>query len=120
KRLDEGLECVAVDGGVLGNGQETWLVDARGADGGERRLVIRRSARAGTQEDTDRLLEFALLELLARHGLPVPAVHWVETEQPELGRPYFVMDRVPGRPPGRETAEERRAIVRELGGWLAR
>jgi aminoglycoside phosphotransferase (APT) family kinase protein len=119
-RLDDRLRCTAVSGGVLGNGQETWFVDAEAPGGAIRKLVIRRSAAGGTQEDTDRSLEFALLDLLRARDFPVPAVHWVETEPSALERPYFVMDRLAGRAPGRTTPEERRAIAGQIGTWLAR
>src|SRR4051794_41302207 len=119
-RLDPALECAGLERGPLGNAQETWFVRAVGADGGERRLVLRRSAAAGTLEHTDRALEFELLGALAGHGFPVPHVHWLETEPSALGRPYFVMDRLPGAPPGRLGEAGARAGAPQLGAWLAR
>src|SRR4051812_32674750 len=118
-RLDPALECAGLERGPLGNAQETWFVRAVGADGGERSLVLRRSAASGTLEHTDRALEFELLGALAGHGFPVPQVHWLETEPSALGRPYFVMDRLPGAPPGR-LGDAARAVARQLGAWLAR
>src|SRR4051794_1582483 len=119
-RLDPALECAGLERGPLGNAQETWFVRAVGADGGERRLVLRRSAAAGALEHTHPALEFRLLGGLAGGGFPVPRVHWLETEPSALGRPYFVMDRLPGAPPGRLGAAEARAVARQLGAWLAR
>jgi aminoglycoside phosphotransferase (APT) family kinase protein len=119
-RLDPALECAGLERGPLGNAQETWFVHAVGAGRDERRLVLRRSAAAGTLEHTDRALEFELLGALAAQAFPVPRVHWLETEPSALGRPYFVMDRLPGAPPGRLGAAEAHAVARQLGAWLAR
>src|SRR3954447_8826891 len=119
-RLDPALECAGLERGPLGNAQETWFVRAVRADGGERRLVLRRSAASGTLEHTDRALEFELLGALARHGFPVPPVHWLATEPSVRWRPRLVMDRLPGAPPGRLGDADSRAVARQLGAWLAR
>lgn len=119
-RMDPSLECEAIERGPLGNAQETWFVEARGAGGARRRLVVRRSAGAGTLEHTDRGLEFALLGTLAARAFPVPRVHWLETDPSSLGRPYFVMDRLPGTALAHATPDQRPAIARELGAWLAK
>ena len=117
-RLDPTLECATLERGPLGNAQETWFVEAVDAAGRERELVLRRSAPAGTLEHTDRALEFGVLEALARHGFPVPPVHWLETDPSALGRPYFVMDRLPGAPPGRLGDAGARSLARQLMGKL--
>jgi aminoglycoside phosphotransferase (APT) family kinase protein len=65
---------------------------------------------------TDREHEFVVLRGLAGRGLPIPAV--LATGVAE--RPFLLMERLPGAPPGRRSAEERAALGRELGGWLAR
>jgi aminoglycoside phosphotransferase (APT) family kinase protein len=118
--LDPALECVAVERGPMGNSQETWFIDARDGEGAKMPLVLRRSSARGTLEHTERRAEFELLGALAAHGFPVPRVHWLEDEPSALERPYFVMDRLPGGPLRRQTPEQRTAIGRELGGWLAR
>ena len=120
ERLDPALECVAVERGPMGNPQETWFIDARDAEGVPTPLVLRRSSARGTLEHTDRRAEFELLGALAAHGFPVPRVHWLEEEPSALERPYFVMDRLPGGPLRRQTPEQRTALGRELGSWLAR
>ncbi len=114
--VDPGLEAVAVIRGTVGNSQETWFVEARTAEGEPRELVVRRTAPAGVLAWTDREQEYAVLHALAGRGLPVPAVHAIGIDD----RPFLVMERMPGSPPGRLTAEERRAIGRELGALLAR
>ena len=54
EHVDERLEAVSVARGPVGNGQETWFVDARGGGNGGRQLILRRSAVAGPLEWTDR------------------------------------------------------------------
>lgn len=120
RHLDPALECVALQRATAGNAQEVWFADAAVPDGTSRSLVIRRSAAAGTADETDRSSEYAVLKALAGQGFPVPAVHWLESDPSALGRPYFVMDRMPGRSPGRLGAGERREISRQIGHWLAR
>jgi aminoglycoside phosphotransferase (APT) family kinase protein len=120
RHLDPALECVALQRATAGNAQEVWFADAVTPDGTTRSLVVRRSAAAGTADETDRSNEYAVLKALAGQGFPVPAVHWLESDPSALGRPYFVMDRLPGRSPGRLGAGERREISRQIGHWLAR
>ena len=120
ERLDSGLECIGLERSTTGNAQEIWLVDARGADGSERPLVIRRSAAAGTVEETRRDHEYAVLRAIEGSGLPVPRVYWVEDAGSALGRPYLVMERMPGSPPGRLGEAARASVARQIGEWLAR
>ena len=115
EHLGDGLEATAVARVAVGNGQETWLVEARGVRG-ERQLVLRRTAAAGTLEWTDRTREHTILSALAGRGLPIPRVFGLGT----LERAYLLMERLPGAPPGRLSDEERGRLGRELGLWLAR
>jgi len=114
--LDPGLEAVGLVRGTVGNSQETWFVDARTADGQLVQLVLRRTAPAGVLAWTDREQEYAVLRALEGHGLPVPAVLAVGVDE----RPFLVMERLPGAPPGRLTEDERRTLGSELGALLAR
>ena len=116
RHVDPGLEAVGVTRGAVGNSQETWFVEARTAAGGRRDLVLRRSAPAGVLAWTDREHECTVLGALAGRGLPVPGVLALGVEE----RPFLVMERLPGAPPGRLPVGERRALGRELGTWLAR
>ena len=77
---------------------------------------MRRTAPAGVLAWTDREQEHAVLRALAGRGLPVPAVLAIGRDE----RPFLVMERLPGGPPGRLSPEERRALGRELGTLLAR
>jgi aminoglycoside phosphotransferase (APT) family kinase protein len=102
--------------GPVGNGQETWFVTL--TDG--REFVLRRTAVGGTLEWTDRGAEFAVLKALAATELPVPAVHWFGGAGGELERPYFVMDRLDGRPLGLGDPETNVAVADDFGRLLAR
>jgi aminoglycoside phosphotransferase (APT) family kinase protein len=119
QHLDPGLRCDKVVRAAVGNGQETWLIDATAADGSPRSFVLRRSAVAGVLDDTDREHEFSTLRAVEGQGLPTPRVHWLETEPSTLGRPFFVMDRLPGRPPAPKTPEDAAAVARDLGRRVA-
>lgn len=119
EHVDGGLRCVKVSRAAVGNGQETWLVDAVDGAGTAHPFVLRRSAAAGVLDDTDRGQEFATLRALEGTGLPTPKVHWLETEPSSLRRPFFVMDRLPGRPPAPASADEAGAIARDLGRRVA-
>ena len=110
ERLSPGAVCLGVVRGAAGNGQETWFLEVE--DGGaRRRLVLRRSA-DGSLGWTDRAHEYEVLRALRPHGLPVPGVLWLETEPSSLGRPYFVMERMPGGPLGRAEPAVSEAVAR--------
>lgn len=117
--LGSDLRCETVVRAAVGNSQETWLIDAVDETGTARQFVLRRSAIAGVLDDTDREHEFATLRALEGHGLPTPRAYWLESEPSSLQRPYFVMDRLPGRPPSPESADEAASIARDLGRRVA-
>ena len=114
--VDPGFEAVSVERGTVGNSQETWFVEAREADGRHVHLVLRRTAPAGVLSWTDRGQEAHVLRALAGRGLPVPAVLATGVDE----RPFIVMERLPGAPPGRLSEDERRSLGRQLGTLLAR
>ncbi len=116
EHVDPGLEAVELTRGTVGNSQETWFVDARAASGDLVQLVLRRTAPAGVLAWTDREQEYAVLRALEGHGLPVPAVLALGLDE----RPFLVMERLPGAPPGRLTPAERRTLGLEVGRLLAR
>lgn len=115
-RLDPGLRCTGLRRAEAGNAQEIWFVDAAGPEGVEVPLVLRLSAGAGSLAHTDREREARVLRALAGTSLPVPKVHWDEGADGALGRPYLMMERLPGRP----AAADDEAAARELGELLAR
>lgn len=110
------LEVVSLARASVGNSQETFVVVARGPDGAERDLILRRSPEAGVLAWTERSAEFRVLRSLEGRGLPVPVVYATGT----LEREYLLMERRPGAVMGRATDDEKRSIARELGLWLAR
>jgi aminoglycoside phosphotransferase (APT) family kinase protein len=117
--FDPSMRCEKVHRAAVGNGQETWLVDAVDGTGTTRQFVLRRSAIAGVLDDTDREHEFATLRAVEGYGLPTPRAHWLETEPSSLQRPFFVMDRLPGRPPAPKSTAEAASIARDLGRRVA-
>jgi aminoglycoside phosphotransferase (APT) family kinase protein len=118
ERVDSSAVCNEVERGPVGNGQETWFVEATT---GTRHLslVIRRSAPGGPLRWTRREDEYEMQAAVFRAGLPVPEVHWMEEEPSSLDRPYFVMDRVPGVA-GTHPSLDPAAMAAELGVLLAR
>ena len=117
EHVDSGLEAVSLERLAAGNSQEIWAVTARDARGGERSLILRRSAAAGVLSWTDRKHEYRVLHALEGCGLPVPLAYG----SGELERPYVLMERRPGKAPSRSADEvDARALGRELGEMLAR
>jgi aminoglycoside phosphotransferase (APT) family kinase protein len=83
-----------------GSSQETFRLRARWTDDGlpiERELILRRAPSAGLVV-AERDLEYSVYRALARSGVPVPAVHFMELDPAWLERPFFVMDLCPGKP----------------------
>jgi len=82
-----------------GLSRENWVFDASWRDRGtvvDEALILRRDPE-GSVLRTDRRVEFAVLEALARTGVPVPRVRWLDDHGRTLGRPSVVMCREQGR-----------------------
>ena len=60
-----------------------------------RAFVIRRDPDASLLE-TDRDIEFRVMEAVGSQGVPVPRMYWLEPDTAWLERPFFVMERVDG------------------------
>ncbi|MGY9075343.1 MAG: phosphotransferase family protein [Acidimicrobiales bacterium] len=92
---------VRVDNLVLigtGRSRENWLFDARwsGPDGEiHEELIVRRDPLGGLLE-TERSLEFAILQALQSTEVPAPRVRWLDADGTRLGRPSLVMVRESG------------------------
>jgi len=41
-------------------------------------------------------VEFAVMDAVAGHGIPVPEMYWLENDGAALDRPFFVMERIDG------------------------
>jgi aminoglycoside phosphotransferase (APT) family kinase protein len=81
-----------------GASRETWSVDARLQDNGRevnRGFIFRRDPDASLLV-TDRDVEFRVMDAVAKQGVPVPRMHWLETDGAWLDRPFFVMERIDG------------------------
>ena len=99
-----------------GFSNETLLFDLGYFEGGQRRsesLVVRIEP-TGFQvfPEYDMRAQFECMRLLARVGVPVPAMRWLEAEDRSvLGAAFYVMARVAGR-----AAADRPLYTME--GWL--
>ena len=81
-----------------GASRETWAFDARWTEGGklsERAFILRRDPDASLLE-TDRDVEFRVMEAAHNAGVPVPRMFWLEQDASWLQRPFFVMERIDG------------------------
>jgi aminoglycoside phosphotransferase (APT) family kinase protein len=81
-----------------GASRETWSFDARWRDNGRdvsRGFILRRDPDASLLL-TERDIEFRVMEAVAAYGVPVPRMHWLETDGDWLDRPFFVMERIDG------------------------
>lgn len=81
-----------------GASRETWSFDARWREGGveqRRGFILRRDPDASLLE-TERDLEFRVMEAVGKQGIPVPRMYWLEQDASWLDRPFFVMERIDG------------------------
>ncbi|MDE5414528.1 phosphotransferase family protein [Alkalihalobacterium chitinilyticum] len=62
-------------------------------------FAIRKQNKGGLMtEYQDSYQHFKLLDRLSKHSdLPLPGVHWYETDEAILGGTFFVMDKLPGK-----------------------
>lgn len=81
-----------------GASRETWSFDAAWPDGGkqlQQGFVMRRDPDASLLE-TDRDVEFRVMDAVHSQGVPVPKMFWLEQDGAWLDRPFFVMERIDG------------------------
>jgi aminoglycoside phosphotransferase (APT) family kinase protein len=117
----EGLRRTSV-----GRSRENWIFDARWheADGDRREALIMRRDPAGSVLETDRRLEFLLLQALERTALPAPRARWLDATGAAFGRPSIIMRREPGICDlfvlnGDRPLEQRLRLAREFCDLLA-
>jgi aminoglycoside phosphotransferase (APT) family kinase protein len=96
---------------------ETLIFEAQWQEAGRshrRRLVARVGGRSYQLYPQSRMdVQFTVMKQLARRtDVPVPAVHWYESDPQVLGGPFFVMDYVAGQVPADLPSYHRE-------GWLA-
>jgi aminoglycoside phosphotransferase (APT) family kinase protein len=83
-----------------GRSRDNWMFDAvwrrLGAEVWNRETLIARRDPEGGLLETDRAVEFEILQALTKSNLPTPAPRWLDATGEELGRPSLVMLRLPG------------------------
>ena len=108
-----------------GASREIWLFTARASRRPSRSRSCCGAIRPGHVIESSRAGEFALLEVAAAAGVPVPRVRWCAEEAEGLGS-AFVMDFVAGETIARkllrdaEYAAARDALPEQLAAALAR
>lgn len=83
-----------------GSSQETFRFDAYWTqDGAKHRgnFILRRAPVKGLV-NAEHDLEFTVYTALARSGIPIPNAHFLELDPRWLERPFFIMERAPGKP----------------------
>lgn len=81
-----------------GASRETWSFDARWGEKGKevtQGFVMRRDPDASLLE-TERDVEYRVMDTLRDSPVPVPKMFWLETEAQWLDRPFVLMERVDG------------------------
>jgi aminoglycoside phosphotransferase (APT) family kinase protein len=119
-----GLELLS--GGAI---QENWGLDAEftgGSLAGRQRLALRTNAPTGIPSSLNRIKEFAVLQAVFGAGATVPEPLFACADTSVLGKPFFVMRRVPGSAQGRQITADPALepalpmIAARLGHELAR
>ena len=83
---------------TTGRSRENWLFEAHWTEARGRvseELIVRVDPDGGLIE-TDRSVEFAVLQALEPTSVPAPRVRWLDADGSRLGRPSLVMVREPG------------------------
>ncbi|HLY46391.1 MAG TPA: phosphotransferase family protein [Stellaceae bacterium] len=119
-----GIELLS--GGAI---QENWGIDASFGGGdlaGPQRLVLRTGAATGIPSSLSRIEEFAVLRAVHAAGVAAPEPLWPCPNPSVIGKPFFVMRRVPGTAQGRQITSDPAfdpglpEIAARLGHQLAR
>src|SRR3954454_4172435 len=119
-----GLELLS--GGAI---QQNWGFGAESAGGalaGRQLLVLRTDAETGIPSSLGRVEEFAVLKAVRDAGATVPEALFACTEPAVIGKPFFVMRRLPGTAQGRAITTDPALepalpqIAARLGAELAR
>lgn len=98
--VEEPVDVIALERPVGGLSRYTLLCDATWS-GETHRLVVRiEPGDDAIFPHPSVVMERSVLASLGEHTeVPVPAARWLEPRGDVLGRPFFVMDRVPGHVP---------------------
>jgi aminoglycoside phosphotransferase (APT) family kinase protein len=115
-----------LSGGAI---QENWAISADVQGGpyhGKQEWVLRTDSASSIAVSRSRAEEFALLQAVHAAGVCVPEPLWLCAEPAELGRNFFIMQRVRGVAAGHRLTREAAllpdpdALARSLGRNLAR
>jgi aminoglycoside phosphotransferase (APT) family kinase protein len=104
-----------------GRSKYTIFLSLTGTDAIPRQVVMRQDSGA-TMIPTTVLDEYPLLKSLHPHALHTAEPLYLEPEDNELGRPFMLVNRLAGKPPGDYFTfpEGNRAVVEEVARTLAR
>ena len=123
------LEIVSLEPMSGGAVQENLALEVRfdgGALDGRQSLVLRTDAPSGVAASRSRAAEFAVHRLAFETGVTVPEPLWLNTDESLIGRPFYIMRRLPGEAVGHRLVRDasldatREALVERLGEELAR
>jgi aminoglycoside phosphotransferase (APT) family kinase protein len=96
-----------------GRSRDNWLFELT-TPAGEEPLILRADP-AGGLIDTDRSVEFAVLQGLEKSDLPTPVPRWLDADGDALGRPSLIMRRLPGVCDYRVLRDTRRPMQERIG-----
>jgi aminoglycoside phosphotransferase (APT) family kinase protein len=119
------VTLVAVERMSGGAVQENWALDVE-ANGEPRRWVMRADAAAAVLESSSRAQEFAVLKAMHAADVRAPEPLFLCTDSAVTGRPFFIMERLPGVAAGHKITRDPRLVpdpaglARELAENLAR
>lgn len=111
-----------LSGGAI---QENWALDItveKGAWAGDHELVLRQDSASKVATSLARADEYRLLKVAKETGVHVPTPCFLCEDETVLGRPFFLMHRLPGTAAGHVLTKggARLEVVRSLGQNLAR
>jgi aminoglycoside phosphotransferase (APT) family kinase protein len=97
-----GVKILSLERSTEGFSQETFSFEVeidRDGVASRRAFVAKRAPQAGLLEPYDLEPEFRVLNALSDDPLPSPATPWFERDPAVLERPFYVMERLPGKVP---------------------
>jgi len=101
----ENLSITNLQTVVGGTSRENIAFEAEWTEEGRkiaRSFIIRRDPTASLLE-TDRELEYRVLQSLESTPVPIPKMYWLEQDEKWLERPFVVMEKMPGTPTSART-----------------
>jgi aminoglycoside phosphotransferase (APT) family kinase protein len=96
------LQVTAYDRVLGGFGNQTWAVTVQDAASDNQQLIVRKKECVLLIQHRDYLLEreFYLVRTLNAMGFPAPKPLWLANDAVGADAPFYVMERLPGKPPG--------------------